>query len=181
MPTQHLRADDSVLVRWAKDGHSEAFEQLVRRHRLAVYRTALRLTGDAHTADDVAQDTFIAAWQSLHLFRADSSFSTWLYRIVVNRSRNTFRARRDVPAAEPAVEGFHPGADSEAIAREGSQLILTAIGALPYEQRAALVLRLFEELTYEEIARILAVSPDAVRGRLHRARTQLAKSLGGER
>ncbi|MBA3418254.1 MAG: sigma-70 family RNA polymerase sigma factor [Geodermatophilaceae bacterium] len=181
MPSEQLRADDSVLVRWAQDGHSEAFEHLVRRHRVPVYRTALRLTGDAHTADDVTQDAFIAAWKSLQLFQAESSFATWLYRIVVNRARNTYRSRRDVPVEEVPVDGYHPGADTEAIAREGTDRVMSAIVELPFEQRAAFVLRLFEELPYEEIAQILSITPDAVRGRLHRARHQLAKTLGGER
>lgn len=181
MPSEQLRADDAVLVRWAKDGHTEAFEALVRRHRLPVYRTALRLTGDAHTADDVAQEVFIAAWQSLQLFRADSSFGTWLYRIVVNRTRNAGRSRRDVPVEEVAVAGHHPAADTEAIAREGAHRVVSAIVALPFEQRAVLVLRLFEELTYDEIAQVLTISPDAVRGRLHRGRNQLATALGGQR
>ncbi|MEJ7704971.1 MAG: sigma-70 family RNA polymerase sigma factor [Geodermatophilaceae bacterium] len=181
MPSKQLQADDSVLVRWAQDGHSEAFEQLVRRHRVRVYRTALRLTGDAHTADDVAQDAFIAAWRSLRLFRAESSFTTWLYRIVVNQATNSLRSRRDEPVDEVPVEGFHPGADTEAIAREGSQRVLSAIVELPFEQRTAFVLRLFEDLTYEEVAQVLSISPDAVRGRLHRARNQLTKTLGGER
>lgn len=181
MPTERLQADDSVLVRWAQEGRPEAFELLVRRHRLPVYRTALRLTGDAHIADDVAQDSFIAAWESLQLFRADSSFATWLYRIVVNRARNTYRGRRDVPVAEVPLDGFHPGADTEAVTREGTQRVVSAIVELPFEQRAPVVLRLFEELTYEEIAQILSITPGAVRGRLHRARQQLAKALGGAR
>ncbi len=181
MPSEQLQADDSVLVRWAQEGHSEAFEHLLRRHRVPVYRTALRLTGDAHVAEDVAQDAFIAAWQSLQLFRADSSFATWLYRIVVNRARNSYRGTRDIPVDDVPLEGFHPGADAEAIAREGSQRVMSAIVGLPFEQRTALVLRLFEELTYDEIAQIMSITPDAVRGRLHRARNQLAKSLGGER
>lgn len=181
MPSERLQADDSVLVRWAQEGHSEAFEHLVRRHSVPVYRTALRLTGDVHTADDVAQDAFIAAWESLQLFRADSSFATWLYRIVVNRAMNTHRRRRDEPVEHVPVGGFHPGADTEVLAREGSNRVMIAIGELPFEQRAPLVLRLFEELTYEDIAQILSITPDAVRGRLHRARHQLAKTLGGER
>lgn len=181
MPTEQLRADDSVLVRWAKEGRPEAFEHLVRRHQLLVYRTALRLTGDSHTADDVAQEAFVAAWKSLRLFREDSSFATWLYRIVVNQASNTGRGRRDVPVEEVPLDTHHPGADTEAMQREGEQRIVTAIVALPFEQRAVLVLRLFEELTYEEIAQILSISPDAVRGRLHRARNQLTKRLGGER
>lgn len=152
---------------------------LVRRHRVPVYRTALRLTGDAHLADDVAQDAFIAAWESLKLFRSDSSFATWLYRIVVNRARNAHRGRRDVPVDEVPQSGHAPGADSEAIEREGTTRVVTAVLALPFEQRAALVLRLFEELSYEEIAQILSTTPDAIRGRLHRARRQMAKTLGG--
>lgn len=181
MPPERQFADDSVLVRWAQEGHPEAFEQLVQRHRVSVYRTALRLTGNAHTADDVAQDAFIAAWESLRLFRADSSFTTWLYRIVVNHARNSIRGRRDVPVDDVPIPGSHPGADSEAVQREGSRHVVAAIVGLPFEQRAAFVLRLFEDLTYEEIAQILSISPAAVRGRLHRARRQLTRTLGGER
>lgn len=171
--------DDGVLVRWAKEGRAEAFELLVKRHRTAAYRTALRLTGDPHAAEDIAQDALIAAWKSLRLFREDSSFATWLYRIVVNQARNSVRGRRDVPVAEVPEQRVMPGAEAEATQRAGERRIVEAIVALPFEQRAALVLRLFEDLTYEEIGQVLGASPDAVRGRLHRARNRLGKALGG--
>lgn len=174
--------DDEVLVRWAKEGRVEAFERLLQRHRTAAYRTALRLTGDPHIADDVTQEALIAAWKSLRLFRADSSFATWLYRIVVNQARNSARGRRDVPVAELPDGGVHqPGADQEAARRAGEQRIVAAILELPFDQRAALVLRLFEDLTYEDIGQILGITPDAVRGRLHRARNRLGDALGGAR
>ena len=117
--------DDAVLVRWSQQGHEDAFELLVRRHRDRAHRTALRLLGDRYGAEDVVQDAFVAAWQALPRFRGDSAFSTWLYRIVTNAALN--RAQRDREVAHgdgravPAVgvRGRGPGGGGERGRRPG--------------------------------------------------------------
>ena len=79
---------DGYLVARARDGYLDAYEMLVQRHSAMAYRVALRLCGNHHDAQDIAQDALIAAWQNLARFRADSSFSTWLYQIVTRRALN---------------------------------------------------------------------------------------------
>src|ERR1700745_3422958 len=79
---------DGYLVARARDGYLDAYEMLVRRHSAMAYRVALRLCGDHHDAQDIAQEALIAAWQNLARFRAQSSFSTWLYQIVTRRTLN---------------------------------------------------------------------------------------------
>ena len=79
---------DAYLVARARDGYLDAYEMLVQRHAPMAYRVALRLCGDHHDAQDVAQEALIAAWQNLDQFREDSSFATWLYRIVTRRALN---------------------------------------------------------------------------------------------
>ena len=106
---------DAYLVARAQDGYIDAYELLVRRHSAVAYRVALRLTGNHHDAQDVAQEALIAAWQNLAGFRAGSSFPTWLYQIVTRRALNKIRHGRASapaellpaaagPAGEPAVQ-----------------------------------------------------------------------------
>ena len=101
---------DGDLVSRAQSGQLDAFEELVRRHRLATYRVALRMLGDENDAEDATQDAFVQAWRNLGGFRADAAFSTWMYRIVTNRCLNMLRARRrteplpddrEAPASRP--------------------------------------------------------------------------------
>ena len=101
---------DADLVSRAQAGRLDAFEELVRRHRLGTYRVALRMLGDESDAEDATQDAFVQAWRNLGRFRADGAFSTWMYRIVTNRCLNMLRARRrteplptdrEAPASRP--------------------------------------------------------------------------------
>ena len=171
--------DDAALVRWSQQGHEDAFEELVRRHRDRAYRTALRLLGDRHDAEDVVQDAFVAAWQSLPRFRGDSAFSTWLYRIVTNAALNRAMRAREVPTAtvEPPGDPRYDSADRVAQANADADRVAAAVLRLPFEQRAPLVLRTVEGCSYEEVADILGITVPAVKGRLHRARRDLAAAL----
>jgi RNA polymerase sigma-70 factor, ECF subfamily len=170
---------DEALVAWARGGHPEAFEELVRRHRDRVYRVALRLLGDAHLAEDAAQEAFMAAWRGLARFRADARFSTWMYRIVTNIALNHATRRREVATGvvDPPVTPWGAGADLVAEHNERVAGVAAIIAALPFEQRTALVLRGFEQCSYEEVADILGITVSAVKGRLHRARREVAKRL----
>ena len=95
---------DAYLVARAQDGYLDAYELLVRRHSAVAYRVALRLTGNHHDAQDVAQEALIAAWQNLAGFRGGSSFSTWLYQIVTRRALNKIRHGRASASAELAAQ-----------------------------------------------------------------------------
>ncbi len=95
-----LEPSEAVLVAAARDGDLAAFGLLVRRHQVAVYRVALRMLGTHADAEDVAQEAFVQAWRSLARFRGDSSFGTWLYRIVTNRALNVLSAQRETASLE---------------------------------------------------------------------------------
>ncbi len=176
--------DEDTLTARSIDGDSEAFSELVRRHHADAYGLALRITGSGEDADDAVQEAFLAAWRRIGAFRGEASFSSWLYRIVVNRCMNLTRARRsavnavnldqlrDTPAA--------PQSDSPEQQAEHSatlSALRAALQTLTVEQRACWILRELHFLSYPEIAHVLNVSPTAVRGRLARARAELGEAM----
>lgn len=173
-----LVADDVHLVRSAQAGDMAAFEELVRRHELPVYRLALRMLGNASDAEDAAQEIFVRAWRALASFRAESALSTWLFRIAINHCLGLLgRAElRTGPLTGEELDP-RPGPETAALERDALHSLKMAIGKLTPEQRAPLVLREFEGLAYEEIGEVLDLTPGAVKGRLHRARLELLKGV----
>jgi RNA polymerase sigma-70 factor, ECF subfamily len=176
-----VRADveDSYLVRRAQEGYLDAYTELVDRHGQLAYRVALRLLGNHHDAEDVAQEALVTAWQQLPRFKANSSFSTWLYQIVTRMALNRITRTRaadsldllgDVPAA-----GGEPGQQAERDLTVDA--VTNAVIALPLPQRIAIVLRHFEGLSNAEIARITSTSIPAVRSHLFRGRRRLSQTL----
>jgi RNA polymerase sigma-70 factor (ECF subfamily) len=169
---------DFALVALARSGNAHAFEQLVRRHQVTIFRIALGMLGDRRDAEDASQEAFLQAWRGLPRFRSQSAFSTWMYRIVTNRCLNLRRARRPSQALLWDQESGEPGPGEAAEARERLIVLRAAILELTPEQRAAFVLRHLEGRPYEEIVEILGISLAAVKSRLHRARLELAIALG---
>ncbi len=170
---------DAYLVARAQRGYVDAYEILVQRHSAMAYRVALRLTGNHHDAQDVAQEALIAAWQNLARFRADSSFSTWLYQIVTRRALNKVtRGRADTSVellpdvADPAGEPAEQAERNLAV-----DAVTDALGALPLSQRVVIVLHHFEGLTYAEVANVTGSTEAAVRSHLFRARRALGTTL----
>jgi RNA polymerase sigma-70 factor, ECF subfamily len=170
---------DRWLVDKARAGDLGAYEELVRRHRDRIYRIALRMLGDPHDAEDVAQDVVIQLWTALSGFAGSSMFTTWLYRIVVNRCLNRLRSHRDTRPVLDTDPPPAPGAEDTVIAKQRATATVRAIAALPPELRAVLVLHQMEGLSYREVAAITNLSEPTVRGRLHRARMQLLDELRG--
>lgn len=170
-------AADDWLIGKAQSGDVDAYEVLVRRHRNRIYRIALRMLANRDDAEDVAQDVVIVLWTALAGFTGEGSFTSWLYRIVVNRCLTLIRQR---PSHRPILDVDHPptvGADDEVVARQRTAATAQAIASLDPDLRAALVLQQIEGLSYLEVAAILDISEGAVRGRLYRARVQLLRSL----
>ena len=153
----------------------QAFGELVRRHQTRVYRVALRMLGSRADAEDAAQETFVQAWRALGHFRGSSAFATWLYRIVTNRCLNLLGSRRIALPLE--IDVPEPDGDPayQVEQRERFAAIIGSVAALPGEQRAALVLRDFEGLSYDDVAEVLEVSLPAVKGRIHRARLAVCR------
>ena len=171
--------DDATLVVRAREGDITAFEALVRRYRVPVYRIAVRILTDPGSAADTAQEAFITAWRRVHDIKAEQAFAAWLYRITVTRALSAARARqKQVPLDETtAGPDRSPGPEEHAMAGGLSTALRCALNHLTPAQRACWILREMEGMSYEEVANILHTTPGAVRGRLHRARPQLAEEL----
>lgn len=165
--------DDTLLVRAARGGDVDAFEQLVRRYQDGVYRVALRMLGSRADAQDAVQDTFVRAWRAMPRVRHDSTISTWLYRIVTRQCLDKIAARRPTTRLDEVEleAGADPARTAEHRARLGA--VSHAIADLPPEQRAAFVLREFEGLSYQQVGEVLGISLAAVKGRIHRARLSI--------
>lgn len=169
--------DETTLVVRAQEGDTRAFEELARRHQAALYRLAVRVLGDRADAEDALQEALLDAWRRIGRFRADSAFSTWMYRVVTNRCLAMLRRRRPIPVEQPDTT---PAPDDPQRAAEVDAEI-AALGAalreLGDDQRVCWVLRELEGLSYAQIAQITGATEQAVRGRIHRARTRLAEVM----
>jgi RNA polymerase sigma-70 factor, ECF subfamily len=172
-------AADGWLVGKARGGDPEAFAVLVHRHRARVYRVALRILGDPDDAQDVTQEVFIQVWTSLAGFLGGSTFTTWLYRVVVNRSLTHRQRRRDTLPLPLPDHGLPtvPGPEETVLARARARDTAQVIASLPPDQQAVVVLHQIEGLTYQEVAAILDLPEATVRGRLARARRTLLDRL----
>ena len=171
---------DATMVARARDGDTRAFETLVRRYQRPIYRLAVRLLGDTGEAEDVTQEVFVTAWRRLPEIHEDKAIRSWLYRIATNRCLNILRSRKPVaPLFDEAIPMASPAASPEARAEAHERLLAlrVALDRLTAEQRACWLLREVEELSYAEIASILRTTPQAVRGRLARARADLGEAM----
>lgn len=181
--------DESWLVARAKSGHDDAFGELYQRHYLKSYRTALRILRHQQDAEDVAQRAFQRAFVSLEAFREDSTFSTWLTRVVINEALMLLRQRRtreplhegsvDAPKEEGGVEIADGGPTPEEILCENERhaTLRQAIAKLRESLRVVVLHRDVEGLTSAETARRLGLTVSAVKARTFHARRFLKKHL----
>jgi RNA polymerase sigma-70 factor (ECF subfamily) len=178
------QGEEAALVLAAQGGDTEAFGQLVRAYQRAVYRVAWGLTRNAADADDLAQETFVRAYQAIGRFRVGEPVYPWLSRITVNLAYSLFRRRRRRPetALEPLMEaGRQWGVDDDpaegVVERERREHLGAAFDELSREHRAILVLRVVEALSYEQIGATLGIPAGTVMSRLSRARAELRAKL----
>lgn len=183
MPTDGLEpASDAALVRAARLGDDEAFGELVDRHGPSMLRYARRLvSGSDADAAEVVQEAFISAWKSLESFRGESAIRTWLFRLVHRRAVDLQRTRRPTPIDDELMSRVVRSADDnplqDVLDSELLEALQEALDELPWNQRAAWLLREVEGMGYEEIARTLGTTAGSVRGHLHRGRRQLAERM----
>ncbi len=175
--------DDATLVGRSVSGDDQAFAVLVRRYQSPLFRHAWRLTQDRRTAEDVVQEAFVTAWRRLPTLDRAESFRSWLYQITTRRSIDAVRARRPeqpldtvAPSTEPASTEAGPATRLEQRAQIAG--LAAALQELPVGQRAAWCLREIDELSYDEIATALELPVSTVRGRIARARHELAERMG---
>jgi RNA polymerase sigma-70 factor (ECF subfamily) len=180
-------AEDIRLMELIGAGDESAFEQLVERHQRLVIGTVGRMLGSGSDAEDIAQQVFVRVWKNAKRYEPRAKFTTWLLKITRNLVFNELRRRSrhpQVPLQSDADEEERPLKDEQAVAPDASllehelqQAVDAAIANLPETQRMAVVLRRYEELSYEEIADALDQSVSAVKSLLFRARTELRANL----
>ncbi len=180
-----LGTPDDILATRAGEGDEEAFAALVRRHSRPLLAMAFHTLGNAQDAEDAVQDAFISAWRRLPEFRHASAFSTWMYRITVNRCLNSLRHRPAPVPLDSVAALAAPGMRSSPV-RSAEQDALTdalvhALGALEPQQRLCWILRELHGLSYAQIAQVTGATEQTVRGRLFRARRSLKEALSSWR
>jgi RNA polymerase sigma-70 factor (ECF subfamily) len=177
--------DDLQLVTASKSGDQDAFAQLVQRYQRHVFNLVYRMLQQYEEANEITQETFLAAWQGLPAFRGDARFSTWLYRIAYNcclkqlEQRKRDRALQVALQAEQAVEGANKDKrpDVELDAHDRQALIREHLSHLPAKYRIVLILRHLQDKTYEEMAEILTIPIGTIKTHLFRARNLLKERL----
>jgi RNA polymerase sigma-70 factor (ECF subfamily) len=176
-------ASDRELVDAARTGSREAFDLLVLRHQRGVYHLCRRYADGHEDAADLTQEVFVRAYRGLKRFKGEAAFRTWLYRIAVNVCLNrvaaTARVANRVEPLDtldpPDLMGERP--DEPLLREERGRRIRSAIAQLPPKQRSTLILRVYEELSHEEVARVLGSSVGACKANLFHAIRKLRKLL----
>lgn len=177
-------ADDAALLARHVAGEADAFGELVRRHRDRLWAVALRTLGDREEAADAVQDALVSAFRAAHTFRGQSAVTTWLHRITVNacldRARRAAARRTAAVADQEGLDALLEPQESAEAPAEREELhreLLAALGTLPTEQRAALVLVDMQGYPVAEAAALLAVPEGTVKSRCARGRARLLPLL----
>ncbi len=176
--------DETGLAARFRAGDRAAFDEIVTLHRRTVYTVARRLLRKHEDADEAAQVAFVRAWNARARFRGDAQLKTWLTRIVLNVSKSMLSARAaahalpdesgwtDSPCTDPGVR-----IDRVRLRHE----LRRAVGGLPTRQQEVVMLKVYEDLTYREVAEILELSEGAVKAHLHQAVSNLKRDLAESR
>jgi len=183
-----VKRTDAELAAASGRGDPAAFGELVLRHQDRAFNLAFRLTGSHEDAADAVQEAFLKAYRGMASFRRQSSFYTWLFRIVVNEVRSRRRAgtsrpavftlsSADGPDAPAGLRSSGPDPSEQASIAERRQIVEAALQSLEFDQRAIIALRDIEGRDYAEIAEMLGCPQGTVKSRLHRARMALKDSL----
>jgi len=194
-----VEGSDAAAVAQARAGDRDAFRALVERYSRSVFRLAYRMTGNEQDAEDVVQETFLRVYRRLNQFESRAHFGTWLYRIAVNYSFDLLRARRQQPGSRPVLKpqafdgddpsrggrsdpalglaAGDPAPDRLVFSGEVQRKVAAALTRLSETERAAFVLRHFEGLSIEEIARLLGLRAGAAKNSIFRAVQKLRREL----
>jgi RNA polymerase sigma-70 factor (ECF subfamily) len=169
---------DAEILAGCRRGDPEAQRRAFERHRDRVYTVALRfLKGDAAAAHDITQEVFVKVFRAAPGFRAEARLSTWLHRITANACLDELRRRRRLLFFGDIPDTIHPVTSPDTAPGALRQEVVAAVERLPAKMRITVLLRYFEDLPYDEIARVLDVTQGTVASRLHRAHAILAREL----
>jgi RNA polymerase sigma-70 factor (ECF subfamily) len=169
-----LLRTDLELVEEVKAGDGRSFSELVKRHQKGLLRMSLRFVKDLDTAEDVVQESFIKAYEKLHSFEGRASFKSWLFQIAVNNARNRIRdSRKNMIDIEMVQLAVGAEAESGLVHRSVAGMLQEEVDKLPDRQRTALVLRVYEDLSFKEIAEIMACPYDTAKANYRHALMKL--------
>ena len=185
-----MERTEALLIDNLREGDKTALAPLVEKYKRMVHRLALQITKSHEDANDVMQETFIKVYQSIHTFRQEAAFETWIYRIAVNEALNFVKRRerrRESPLSTTDESEYDPSVRQKAEMANDPQLnaektelrhwVTKAVNSLSLKHRIVVILHELEGLTHAEIASILNCSEGTVRSRLHYARKQLRSLL----
>jgi len=177
---------EAALIEACLAGRSGAFDLVVERHRRSVYQLCCRFVGNHEDASDLSQDIFLRAYKGLRSFRGQSSLATWLYRIGVNVCLNKVSAKAPLEKVTESMEDRQytdtrsESAPERLLKEERCARVRAAIAELPRKQRATLILRMYHDMSHQEIAEALGSSVGAVKANFFHALGNLKKQLGSE-
>ena len=181
--TPAAELNETSLVAACLAGQAGAFDVIVERHRRSVYQLCYRFVGNHEDASDLTQDVFLRAFRGLRSFRGQSSIGTWLYRIGVNVCLNRVSSKRAESESiddRQFVDDRIESASDRVLRGERAARVRAAIAELPRKQRATLILRMYHEMSHQEIADVLGSSVGAVKANFFHALGNLKKLLGDE-
>jgi RNA polymerase sigma-70 factor, ECF subfamily len=174
---------DAECVRRVQQGDTDSFEVLVRRHEKAIFNLVYRLLGNYDEAAEVSQEVFLSAFRSIHQFRGEANFSTWLYRIGLNHASTRRKSLQTSQQRHIALDGTEVIADGAVDPaksvehKEIQQRVQQALNSLDPEDARIVLLRDLQDIPYEDVAEMLDIPVGTVKSRLHRARQALKTSL----
>ena len=188
------REEEQLLVDRCRQGDRDSFGQLMRLHEKQIYNFTYRMLGDEEEAEDLTQDIFVAAFKGIRKFRGEAKFSTWLYRIALNQTRNRIKYlsrrnffakqsrrahyREECPWENPEfLADTNPTPEQWTLTKSMATQVQECLNQLAPQTRQILVLRDVQGFSYEELSEMLSLNPGTVKSRLHRARAALQQCL----
>lgn len=183
MTKEHLKSEEDILIAALKRGDQDAFRQIIELYQKNIIRVCKGFVGSNEDAEDIAQDVFIQLFKSSSSLKGEARLSTWLYRVAVNKSLNHIRSQKprrqleymEINDAINASSGERT--DDDITASDHRKALRQAINLLPENQRTAFILQKYEELSYEEISRVMNLSLSSVQSLIFRMKKNLQDNL----
>lgn len=174
----NVEKTDLELIEEVRQGHRASFSELVKRHQRGLLRLSMRFMKDMDCAQDVVQEAFIKAYEKLSLFEGRSAFKSWLYQIAVNTARNKLRENRhQFSDIEDVSIGIDATAEKDLVHRAVGRMLQKEVDLLPFKQKTALVLRVYEDLSFTEIAEIMQCPYDTAKANYRHALVKLKETF----
>ncbi len=168
---------DIGIINEVLSGDREKFSELVKRHQKSLLRMCIRFTKSTEVAEDIVQETFIKAFKKLHLFEGRAAFKSWLFQIAMNTAKNKMRSARDHANIDDVQISTGAGMEIDLIKENLKALLLKGVEALPKKQKIALQLRIYEDLSFKEIAEIMECPYDTAKANFRHAIINIKKTL----